>query len=235
MTDEDIYSELQPIQANLDDIKSPIEQVKDDGNVGLDWDEWIECVQFMAIRYTSGTDTPGSWSEVKLRAMYQDLQYFTYKDVQQAIIKLHSEGRSYAPNSSQIIGKLNAMNSQQVMSSSQVERLSKGQYSECKAGGEHQWSDWGWFFDAQGYPIFMEVCCATAGPNMPTCLAERQKNTPSDVNNRMHPGFHMTRERFIDSMKKLKLSDKKQDELLEYRNKLLTEAEVAELGITYDK
>lgn len=235
MTDEDIYSELQPIQANIDEIKNPIEQVKDDGKVGLDWDEWIECVQFMAIRYTSGTDTPSSWSEVKLRAMYQDLQYFTYKDVQQAIIKLHSEGRNYAPNSSNIIGKLNAMNSQQVMSASQVERLSKGQYSECKAGAEHQWADWGWFFDEQGYPIFLEVCCATAGPNMPTCLAERHKTATSDVNERMHPGFHMTRERFIQSMKNLKLSNEKQDELLEYRNRLLTEKEVAELGITYDK
>ena len=70
---------------------------------------------------------------------------------------------------------------------------------------------------------------------MPTWLAERRKTATRDVNERMHPGFHMTRERFIESMKKLKLSDKKQDELLEYRNRLLTEKEVVELGITYDK
>ena len=234
MTDDEIYSELQPIQANIEDIKSPVELVKDEGKVGISWDEWIECVQFMAIRYTSGTDTPSSWEEVKLRAMYQDLQYFTYLDVQKAIVKLHEEGRSYAPNSSQIIGKLNALNSQQVMSASQVERLAKGQYSECKGGGEHQWADWGWFFDEKGYPVFLEVCCSVAGPNMPTCLAERQKNTPSDVNWSMHPKFHMTRERFIESMKKLKLSDDKQNELLEYRSQLLTEQEVEELGITYD-
>ena len=236
MTDEDNpYSELQPIQANIEDIKSPIEQVKEEGNVGIDWDEWIECVQFMAIRYTSGTDTPSSWGEVKLRAMYQDLQYFTYKDVQEAIIKLHSEGRNFAPNSSNIIGMLNKLNKNQVMSSAQAERLSKGQYSECKGGGEHQWSDWGWFFDEQGYPIFLEVCCATAGPNMPTCLAERTKTAPSATNLSMHPGFHMTKERFIASMKTLKLSDSKQNELLEYRNKLLTDKEVEKLGLNYEK
>jgi hypothetical protein len=235
MTNEDNIYELQPIQANLDDIKSPIEQVKEDGNIGLNWDQWIECVQFMAIRYTSGTDTPSSWGEVKLRAMYQDLQYFTYEDVQKAIIRLHEEGRSFAPNSSQIIGKLNALNSQQVMSASQIERLSKGQYSECKGGAQHEWADWGWFFDEQGYPMFLEVCCSTLGPNMPTCLAERTKSNPSEANKSMHPGFHMTREKFIESMKKLKLSDKKQDELLEYRNRLLTEEEVAKLGVTYDK
>jgi len=235
MTDEDNpYSELQPIQANIDEIKNPVELVKEEGNVGLDWDEWIECVQFMAIRYTSGTDTPSSWSEVKLRAMYQDLQYFSFKDVQEAIIKLHSEGRSYAPNSSMIIGMCNKLNKTQVMSSAQADRLSKGQFTDCKGGAEHQWSDWGWFFDDKGYPIFLEVCCAVAGPNMPTCLAERTKVTPSDVNNRMHPGFHMTRERFIDSMKSMKLSDEKQNELLEYRNNLLTDEEVEKLGLVYE-
>ena len=57
MTDEDIYSELQPIQANLDDIKSPIEQVKDDGNVGLDWDEWIESSRLKSVEEMA--DVPG--------------------------------------------------------------------------------------------------------------------------------------------------------------------------------
>ncbi len=236
MTDDgNPYSELQPVQASLDNVKNPVEQVKEEGNVGLNWDEWIECVQFMAIRYTSGNDTPSSWSEIKLRAMYQDLQYFTFEDVQESIIKLHSEGRTFAPNSSMIIGMCNKLNKIQVMSSAQVERMSNGQFSECKGGGQHQWSDWGWFFDEQGYPIFLEVCCAVAGPNMPTCLAERKKTTPTAVNMSMHPNFHMTREKFIESMQFLKLGDKKQNELLEYRNRLLTQEEIDKLGITYDK
>lgn len=236
MTENNPYEELQPIQTSMDNINNPIvQQVKADNKVGIYWDEWIECVQFMAIRYTSGNDTPSSWDEIKLRAMYQDLQYFTYTDIQQAIIKLHAEGRTFAPNSSQIIGKLNALNAPQVMSANQYKRIAGGQYSECKGGGDHEFTDWGWFFDEQGYPKFMEVCCKVAGPNMPTCLAERWKELPSPMNMSMHPGFHMTRERFIQSMKQLKLSQNKQDELLEYRNKLLTEEEVEKLGIKYAK
>jgi hypothetical protein len=45
----------------------------------------------------------------------------------------------------------------------------------------------------------------------------------------------MTREKFIESMQFLKLGDKKQNELLEYRNRLLTQEEIDKLGITYDK
>ena len=70
---------------------------------------------------------------------------------------------------------------------------------------------------------------------MPTCLAERKKNTPTTANMRMHPNFHMTREKYIESMMFLKLSDEKQNELLEYRNRLLTQEEIDKLGITYDK
>jgi hypothetical protein len=228
MEEENPY-ELQPIQAELGDItsaKAEIEKAKEEDLIGLSWNEWIECVQWLSTRFTKGDDAPSEWDDSYIRAMYQDLQYYSFKNVQQAIVKLHGEGRSYAPNSSQIIGMLNKLGARTATSYTTYNMLKQGK-TECSAGGTHVWTDWGWMFDETGEPYFMEYCPKTAGPELPSCNAERKKEDVllSDYNKRTKPK-PMTRELFISTMKKMKLNEDLQNELLEFKSRLRSEKEV---------
>ncbi len=212
----------------IDTGKSELEKVIEKTGVGLSWNEWVECVQWLSVRFTKGDDAPSEWSETYIKAMYADLQYYTYENVQKALIKLHGEGRSYAPNSSQIIGMCNKLGFNQVISSAQAERAAKGQYSECKGGAQHTFQDWGWEYDDIGNPVFKEWCLNMYSVNSTPCYAERVKNEASlnDYQIRCKPA-PMTRERFIFTMDKLmKLPKKQQDELLQYRNKLQTNKDI---------
>jgi hypothetical protein len=220
--------ELEQVQTNIVDIAeatAKLDKAKEDGEVGISWNEWIECVQWLSTRFTKGEDAPSEWDDTYIKAMYQDLQYFSFKAVQNAIVKLHSEGRSYAPNSSQIIGMINKLGHKTVTSYHTFNLLKEGK-SECKAGGGHQFVDSVWVFDEIGNPVFEEFCPRTAGPEMPSCLATRIKTNPSEDNLRQKPE-PLTREKFIDTMKKMKLNPKLQDDILQYRNRLQTEEELA--------
>tara|TARA_B100000287_G_C20621800_1_gene776212 strand:+ start:108 stop:815 length:708 start_codon:yes stop_codon:yes gene_type:complete len=222
-------SNLVPLGDSLDslDTGKAIEKAKK-VEIGLSWNEWVECVQWLSVRFTKGEDAPSEWSETYIKAMFADLQYYTFNDIQKALIKLHAEGRSYAPNSSQIIGMCNKLGFHQVSSKAQADRAAKGQYSECIGGPQHEFVDWGWEYDDVGNPIFTEWCLNMSGTNMPTCYAERTKAeaTLTEVQMNMKPE-PMTRERFIFTMDKImKLPKKQQDELLKYRNKLQTDADL---------
>jgi hypothetical protein len=226
--DENPYDELEQVQTNLVDLSkaaAKLQQAKDEGEIGIQWNEWIECVQWLSTRFTKGDDAPSEWDDTYIKAMYQDLQYFSFKAVQAAIVKLHQEGRSYAPNSSQIIGMINKLGHKQVTSYNTYNLLANNK-TECGAGGAHSFVDSGWIFDEVGNPIFEEFCPRTAGPEMPSCLVTRIKAYPSEENLRRKPE-PMTREKFIAQMKKMKLNEKLQDEILEYRNRLQTEEELA--------
>ncbi len=217
----------------LGDSLNSVDTSKDISNVtkiigvGLSWNEWVECVQWLSVRFTKGDDAPSEWPETYIKAMFADLQYWSFDDIQKALIKLHSEGRSYAPNSSQIIGMCNKLGFTQVMSKAQADRAAKGQYSECISGANHDFVDWGWEYDEVGNPIFTEWCLNTPNVNVPPCYAERTKAestlTQTQMNMKPEP---MTRERFIWTMNKMNLDKKQQDELLQYRNKLQSEKDL---------
>ena len=227
MDDNNPY-ELEQVQTNLTDLAQTnehLEKAKDDGEIGITWNEWIEVVQYLSTRFTKGEDAPSEWSDTYIRGMFQDLQYFSYKAVQGAVIKLHNEGRAYAPNSSQIIGMINKLGYNQV-TTYHTYNLLKNSKSQCSAGGEHDWVDSGWVFDDIGTPVFHEFCPRRGGPNLPACLAERVKSTPSEYNLRIKPE-PMTREKFIATMKTMNLAPQLQDEILEFRNRLQTEEELA--------
>ena len=159
--------------------------------------------------------------------MFADLQYYTYDDIQKALIKLHGDGRSYAPNSSQIIGMCNKLGFVQVISSAQADRAAKGQYDNCGNGANCNWQDWGWQYDDIGNPVFIEWCLYKANLNQEPCYKEREKSESllNDYQRNTKPQ-PMTRERFIWTMEKMKLPKKQQDELLQYRNKLQSNKDI---------
>ena len=183
--------------------------------------------EFNPLVLPKGDDAPSEWSETYIKAMFADLQYYTYDDIQKALIKLHGEGRSYAPNSSQIIGMCNKLGFIQVISSAQADRAAKGQYDNCGNGANCNWQDWGWQYDETGNPIYVEWCLYTSNINTPPCYKERTKSestlTQTQMNMKPEP---MTRERFIWTMNKMNLDKKQQDELLQYRNKLQSEKDL---------
>ena len=226
MDDNNPY-ELEQVQTNLTDLANlneNLEKAKDEGEIGIHWNEWVETVQWLSTRFTKGEDSPSEWSETYIKGMYQDLQYFSFKAVQAAVLKLHNEGRSYAPNSSQIIGMINKLGYNQVTTYTTYNMLKKNT-TECGAGGEHDWVDSGWVFDDIGTPVFHEFCPRRGGPNLPACLAERVKSTPSEYNLRIKPE-PMTREKFVKTMQTMNLKPALQDEILEFRNRLQTEDEL---------
>tara|TARA_R100001460_G_scaffold81833_3_gene122766 strand:- start:3984 stop:4700 length:717 start_codon:yes stop_codon:yes gene_type:complete len=226
-------SNLVPLGESLNSIdtgkvESELQKIIEEDVCGLSWNDWVECVQWLSVRFTKGEDAPSEWSETYIKAMFADLQYYTFDNIQKALIKLHSEGRSYAPNSSQIIGMCNKLGYAQVLSRAQADRAAKGQYSECKGGAQHDFQDWGWEFDEVGNPIFIEWCLNVYNINTPPCYAERVKSDSAlnqyQKNIRPEP---MTRERFIFTMDKLmKLPKEQQDVLLQYRNRLQSEKDL---------
>ena len=226
MDDNNPY-EPEQVQTNLTDLANlneNLEKAKDEGEIGIHWNEWVETVQWLSTRFTKGEDSPSEWSETYIKGMYQDLQYFSFKAVQAAVLKLHNEGRSYAPNSSQIIGMINKLGYNQVTTYTTYNMLKKNK-TECGAGGEHDWVDSGWVFDDIGTPVFHEFCPRRGGPNLPACLAERVKSTPTEYNLRIKPE-PMTREKFVRTMQTMNLKPALQDEILEFRNRLQTEDEL---------
>ena len=90
---------------------------------------------------TTGDSSPANWDDIELQAMYQDLQDWSYKDVQGAIIKLHNGG-SFAPNSSQIIGMLNRLGSKLLLVRENLNKLKVVQLQNV-AGIEHEWFELG--------------------------------------------------------------------------------------------
>ncbi len=213
---------------SIDTGNSKLAEVEKPIAIGLSWNDWVECVQWLSVRFTKGEDAPSEWSETYIKAMYADLQYYTFDDVQKSLIKLHSEGRSYAPNSSQIIGMCNKLGFVQVISSAQADRAAKGQYDNCGNGANCNWQDWGWQYDEIGNPVFIEWCLYKPNLNTDPCYKERQKAEAllNDYQKNTKPE-PMTRERFIFTMDKLMgLPKKQQDELLKYRNKLQTDKDI---------
>ena len=195
--------------------------------IGLSWNEWVECVQWLSVRFTKGEDAPSEWSETYIKAMFADLQYWTFDDVQKALIKLHSEGRSYAPNSSQIIGMCNKLGFTQAISKAQADRVARGQYDECNGGANCSYEDWGWQYDETGNPVYVEWCLYTSNINTPPCYKERTKSesTLSEYQLNTKPRA-MTRELFILTMERMGLAKKQKDELLQYKNKLQSEKDL---------
>ena len=59
----------------IDTGKSELEKVIEKTGIGLSWNEWVECVQWLSVRFTKGDDAPSEWSETYIKAMYADLQY----------------------------------------------------------------------------------------------------------------------------------------------------------------
>ena len=92
--------DLEKAQAKLEIVedgnKAPVlssmEELIEAGKVGVTWNEFLEIVQWLSIRYTKGDDAPSEWTDIQLKAMYSDLQYWTFGDIQSAVIKLHNEG-----------------------------------------------------------------------------------------------------------------------------------------------
>lgn len=213
--------DVQPIQVSLDSIKNssgPVAQSLEDlekaGQVGITWNEWLECVQWLSIRYTSGSDIPSEWSEITLRAMFSDLQYWTYKDVQKAIVKLHSEGMFKAPNSGQIIGMLNKLGINQVMSQQALKRAKHGKKDgDCQAGGDHEWFELGWLHDEYGDPQFVMSCGKRPHITAEACGAEYYAN-PAPKHHMYAKPEPMWLEKFVETSQKIGLPDHKIDWIL---------------------
>lgn len=210
MTEENPYEEQQPIQGNIDALVSyqsdkskelkSVEELEAAGLVGISWNEWLECVQWLAIRYTSGDSSPANWTDVEIGAMYQDLQDWSYSDVQAAIIKLHNEGRSFAPNSSQIIGMINRLGFDVVISQRKLKAHKGRATTECLAGGEHQWFELGWLYDEYGDPQFHEACGKSVSVQAKACGAERI--VPAPEHQMYAKPEPMWLEKFVDTAKR---------------------------------
>jgi len=218
MEDSPYQEDLQPIQGELGNIvdKGPelktLEELEEAGLVGISWNEWLECVQWLSIRYTTGDSSPANWDDIELQAMYQDLQDWSYKDVQGAIIKLHNEGRSFAPNSSQIIGMLNRLGSEVVISQRKLKQAKSGATTECVAGGEHEWFELGWLHDEYGDPQFYEACGKSVSVQATACGAERVVPAPEhQLYAKPEP---MWLEKFVDTAKKMKIPEHRIDWML---------------------
>ena len=54
-------------------VLSTMEELIEEGKVGVTWNEFLEIVQWLSIRYTKGDDTPSEWTDIQLKAMYSDL------------------------------------------------------------------------------------------------------------------------------------------------------------------
>jgi len=221
MDENSPYEEdLTPVQAVLGEIKEPkdlselktLEELVESGQIGINWNEWLECVQWLSVRYTSGDNIPANWTDVEISAMYQDLQEYSYKDVQTAIIKLHSEGRTWAPNSSQIIGMLNKLGCNVVISQRKLKQFQSGQATECKAGGEHEWFELGWLHNEYGDPEFIESCGKRISIQTAACGAERAVPCP-DYHLFAKPE-PMWVEKFVETAQKIGLPDHKIDWIL---------------------
>ena len=161
MGDSPYEEDLQPIQGELGNIidKGPelktLEELEEAGLVGITWNEWLECVQWLSIRYATGDSSPANWSDAELQAGYVDLQDWSYKDIQAAIVKLHQEGRSFAPNPSQIIGMLNRLGSEVVISQRKLKEAKGGPKSGCASVGNCQFFELGWLHNEYGDPVFL--------------------------------------------------------------------------------
>ena len=213
--------ELEKAQASLElvedgDNKAPVltsmEELIEAGKVGVTWNEFLEIVQWLSIRYTKGDDTPSEWTDIQLKAMYSDLQYWTFGDIQSAVIKLHNEGQYSAPNSSQIIGKINKLGYKEVISQQKIRQISRGEVGECKAGGEHEWFELGWFHNEYGDPEFFVTCNKRVSVEARACGAEKVITAPP------HQEFQkpepMWLEKFVDTAKGMGLPDHKIDWML---------------------
>ena len=81
--------DLEKAQAKLEIVedgnKAPVlssmEELIEAGKVGVTWNEFLEIVQWLSIRYTKGDDAPSEWTDIQLKAMYSDLQYWTFLDI----------------------------------------------------------------------------------------------------------------------------------------------------------
>ncbi len=193
-------------------VLQSFEELIEAGKVGLTWNEFLEVVQFLSIRYTKGDDTPSEWTDIQLKAMYSDLQYWTFGDVQSAVVKLHNEGQYSAPNSSQIIGKINKLGFKEVISQQKIRQISRGEVGECKAGGEHEWFELGWLHNEYGDPEFFVTCNKRVSVEARACGAEKVITAPP------HQEFQkpepMWLEKFVDTAKGMGLPDHKIDWML---------------------
>ena len=66
---------------NSVDTSKDISNVTNIIGVGLSWNEWVECVQWLSVRFTKGEDAPSEWSETYIKAMFADLQYWSYSSI----------------------------------------------------------------------------------------------------------------------------------------------------------
>ena len=74
-------SNLVPLGETLNSIdtgNSKLAEVEKPIAVGLSWNDWVESVQWLSVRFTKGEDAPSEWSETYIKAMFADLQYYTY-------------------------------------------------------------------------------------------------------------------------------------------------------------
>lgn len=193
-------------------VLSTMEELIQEGKVGVTWNEFLEIVQWLSIRYTKGDDTPSEWTDIQLKAMYSDLQYWTFKDIQFAVIKLHNEGSYSAPNSSQIIGKINKLGYSEVITQQKIKQIARGEVGECKAGGEHEWFELGWLHNEYGDPEFFLTCNKAVSVEARACGAEKVITAPK------HQEFSkpepMWLEKFVETAKSMKLPDHKIDWML---------------------
>lgn len=190
-----------------------LEELVEAGQVGITWNEFLEVVQWLSIRYTSGDNQPSDWTDVQLKAMFSDLQYWTFKDIQSAVIKLHNEGSYGAPNSSRIIGMINKLGFKEVVSQQKLRLLSRGQAGECKAGGEHEWFELGWLHNEYGDPEFIVSCGKRVSTDTQACGAEKVMD-PAPEHQMYAKPEPMWLEKFVETAKQMKLPDHRIDWML---------------------
>jgi len=193
-------------------VLSTMEELIEEGKVGVTWNEFLEIVQWLSIRYTKGDDTPSEWTDIQLKAMYSDLQYWTFKDIQSAVIKLHNEGSYSAPNSSQIIGKINKLGYKEVLSQQKIKQIARGEVGECKAGGEHEWFELGWLHNEYGDPEFYVACNKAVSVEAKACGAE--KVIPAPEHQEFFKPEPMWLEKFVETAKQMKIPDHRIDWML---------------------
>ena len=218
MGDSPYEEDLQPIQGELGNIidKGPelktLEELEEAGLVGITWNEWLECVQWLSIRYTTGDSSPANWSDAELQAGYVDLQDWSYKDIQAAIVKLHQEGRSFAPNPSQIIGMLNRLGSEVVISQRKLKEAKGGPKSGCASVGNCQFFELGWLHNEYGDPVFIESCGYSPSLQAKACGVE--KEVPAPEHQMYAKPEPMWLEKFVDTAKGMGIPEHRIDWML---------------------
>lgn len=218
MEDSPYQEDLQPIQGELGNIidKGPelktLEELEEAGLVGITWNEWLECVQWLSIRYTTGDSSPANWSDAELQAGYVDLQDWSYKDIQAAIVKLHQEGRSFAPNPSQIIGMLNRLGSEVVISQRKLKEAKGGPKSGCASVGNCQFFELGWLHNEYGDPVFIESCGYSPSLQAKACGVE--KEVPAPEHQMYAKPEPMWLEKFVDTAKGMGIPEHRIDWML---------------------